>query len=282
VESIFTFRPDQTSRITLQVSDQCGQHNTDTLDVFVYDPELEVHLPADTSICLGNKLELVPVVSGAIGSISYFWPVSGGSQAVYSLIPQRNNRFTVVVEDECKRTAEASVEVQVIDVNASFEFNYDFPDQPVTNLSSPQCIYQWTFPDGSFSNLENPVYDPNQNENGAVVLHVQDENGCEDSVLKFFEPPMQLYIPTAFTPDGNGKNDLFKAEGQHIADFHIWIFDKWGNLVFESTDINQAWDGRGTRRDDHFAGANIFVYRCVARSWTGAVKEGHGTITLLR
>jgi len=56
-------------------------------------------------------------------------------------------------------------------------------------------------------------------------------------------PPLNIYVPNAFTPNGDGINDLFGAKGDGIIEFNIQIFNRWGELVFESSDINKQWDG---------------------------------------
>ena len=76
----------------------------------------------------------------------------------------------------------------------------------------------------------------------------------EDSVyVLFFEPPLppepvneNIYIPNAFSPDGDGLNDEFKVIGNsdNISTFHMYIYDRWGTLVFESSDISAGWDGK--------------------------------------
>jgi gliding motility-associated-like protein len=53
-----------------------------------------------------------------------------------------------------------------------------------------------------------------------------------------------LFIPNAFTPNGNGNNDVFLAYGQGITSFHMRIFNRWGELLFETSDMNNGWDGR--------------------------------------
>ncbi len=281
-QSIFSFNPTNTVRVSLRVKDQCGQEATDTMFVFSQDLPLEVQLPADTVICRGQRLELKPVVSGAVGELTYLWPVSGGTMPAYVLIPQRSNTFNVIVKDACDRSAEASTNVVISDISAAFDFDYDYPERPIINHSTPNRIYHWTFPDGTESEQFAPFYTPEFGQNAPVSLHVTDIYGCEASAMQFYDPPMSIFIPTAFTPDGDGLNDLFHAKGHNVAEFHLIIFDKWGTIVFESADIDQAWNGESAKGNDAIAGDNIYPYRYVARSWSGQMQEGRGTVTLLR
>lgn len=66
-----------------------------------------------------------------------------------------------------------------------------------------------------------------------------------------------LYIPNSFTPNGDGVNDIFAAKGDHIKDFEMDIFDRWGERIFSSTDVKKGWDGtlRGSAVE-----AGVYVY----------------------
>jgi gliding motility-associated-like protein len=52
-----------------------------------------------------------------------------------------------------------------------------------------------------------------------------------------------VYVPSAFTPNDDGTNDMFKAIGMDVKDFSMIIFNRWGEKIFETKDINQGWDG---------------------------------------
>jgi gliding motility-associated-like protein len=56
-------------------------------------------------------------------------------------------------------------------------------------------------------------------------------------------PSIVLYIPNAFTPNGDGLNDIFQAKGYYIEKFDMWIFDRWGEEIFHSDDLLKGWDG---------------------------------------
>lgn len=62
------------------------------------------------------------------------------------------------------------------------------------------------------------------------------------TLIKKFEF-LSLYIPNAFTPDGDGINDLFFAKGINISEFNIQIYNRWGEKIFESDDMTEVWDG---------------------------------------
>jgi gliding motility-associated-like protein len=57
-------------------------------------------------------------------------------------------------------------------------------------------------------------------------------------------PPLSIYIPSAFTPNGDGLNDMFGVKGEGIQDYRLLIYNRWGVVIFESTNAKNQWDGK--------------------------------------
>ncbi len=278
----FSFTPLTTSRITLVLTDACEQQATDYFDVYVYLDPLLVNLPENAVICRGERIVLTPHVTGGYGSYAFHWPQSGGTSGTVSFIPQMDVEYTVEVVDECGHTASASTLVQLIDVKADFDFDYFSPHQTIINHSSTGCTYTWTLPDGSISTLYEPVFEFGQGETTPLVLLVGSNEGCEDQTIRFFDPPMTIFIPTAFTPDGDGLNDIFKAEGLFVSDFHFMVFDRWGAVVFETRDINTGWNGASPKNKAGAVANDVYSYKYTATSWSGEIQERIGMVTVIR
>ena len=109
--------------------------------------------------------------------------------------------------------------------------------------------YQWDFAGLESSTLPDPSF-TFPNEVGAsypVELLVRNFLGCPDSITKIVEVQDEflVYVPTAFTPDGDGRNDVLFVEGNDISanQFHWMIFDRWGEKIFDTTDPQHGWDG---------------------------------------
>lgn len=118
---------------------------------------------------------------------------------------------------------------------------------------------------------------------GTYWLTVTDANGCSgtDSITVFPKQCMSgVYIPTAFTPDGDGKNDFFKALvfGKALL-FKLQVFDRWGQVVFQTTDPNKHWDGRNKGID---YSTTTFVWQCFYRLEGQQPEFQKGTVTLIR
>ena len=89
-----------------------------------------------------------------------------------------------------------------------------------------------------------------------------------------------LYIPNSFTPNNDGNNDVFLPTINIDSNYNFKIFNRWGELIFETTDVQEGWDGSST--DGTPLKADVYVYRIVYRDPKRVVKEIKGHVTLLR
>lgn len=104
----------------------------------------------------------------------------------------------------------------------------------------------WEFGDGDDTlNVLNPSHDYTDTGTFCSTLVVTNIHGCTDSTERCVtvEPQFSLWIPNAFTPNHDGINDYFTAKGTGIRSFEMWIFDRWGMLLFHTTDMNTGWNG---------------------------------------
>lgn len=97
-------------------------------------------------------------------------------------------------------------------------------------------------------------------ESGTYSVTVTNECGQdEDRTTISYYNCFTIYVPTAFSPNGDGKNDLFLPKSaQEFRDYNLTIFDRWGSLVFETNDINQGWDGKQGTTD---ADGEVYIWR---------------------
>ena len=91
-------------------------------------------------------------------------------------------------------------------------------------------------------------------------------------------PYMSIYIPNSFTPNGDGMNDTFGAYGEAVKDFKMQVFNRWGQVIFESNNFSSRWDGTfdGTK-----APQGSYVYRVSAIGLTGKSSTRDGTVNLI-
>ena len=92
-------------------------------------------------------------------------------------------------------------------------------------------------------------------------------------------PEMRIFVPNTFTPNGDGLNETFGARGEGIGWFDMQIYDRWGNLIFQSSNPNQQWDGTYNKQR---APEGAYVYKIFAHGVYEGSKTIDGTVTLLR
>jgi gliding motility-associated-like protein len=117
------------------------------------------------------------------------------------------------------------------------------------SLGNP-VTWTWTFGDMGTDSVQNPthVY-PNDNtgvHTYTVTLYITDVHGCTSQVSHDVEvdPEFTFYVPNCFTPNNDGVNELFFTYGIGVKTFKMWIFDRWGNKIWWSDDMNKGWDGK--------------------------------------
>ncbi|HET6228158.1 MAG TPA: PKD domain-containing protein, partial [Bacteroidia bacterium] len=165
---------------------------------------------------------------------------------------------------------------------------YDPTIQFHDRSSSDVISWKWDLGDGKIVSPKNR--DPrHQYEVGVsavynVKLFVVNNNGCVDSTMHPVEvlPEFAFYIPNAFTPNRvDGTNDTFYGKGVGIVSYHLWIFDRWGNMVFNSPDIDAGWDGRANN-GEAVAQQDVYVWKVKLTDIFGKRHDYIGTVTLVR
>lgn len=129
--------------------------------------------------------------------------------------------------------------------------NYE-PIANFINQSIGGTFFQWNFGDPlssyNISNEVSPIHYYERDGEYIVALFVMNEFDCRDSVYKTIKvkPEFAVYIPNVFTPDGDGLNDTFRVAGVGLSEknFKMNIINRWGQVVFSTTDINEGWDGK--------------------------------------
>lgn len=143
-----------------------------------------------------------------------------------------------------------------------------------TPLHFEECVpgmvdYHWNL--GNDDIMEEPAFDYVYNTAGSywVTLQIVDENGCaaeKSRIVVIKNPEMQIYIPSSFTPNRDGLNEVFKPTGMYITDDHylFMIYDRWGEVVFMTTNPQQGWDGtyKGTLVPNN--SVMTYTLRCVS------------------
>jgi gliding motility-associated-like protein len=145
-------------------------------------------------------------------------------------------------------------------VNSLIQFN---------NTSTNAVSYDWDFGSFGSSIVENPSVNFGNIEPGGqqVCLEVTSPEGCINEICQTitFGEEFLLFVPNTFTPDGDEHNNVFKPvkpEGIVLTDYNLTIFDRWGEVIFESNNFDIGWDG--TYRD-HIVKEGTYVWRITVK-----------------
>ena len=142
--------------------------------------------------------------------------------------------------------------------------------------SSGATSYEWNFGDGDSSMMANPSHTFEKEGNYEIVLTITDAGGCIDTDTLLIDLRQQItFFPNVFTPNSDGVLDRYQSRYSGSESFQIQIFDRWGRLMFESTDPETGWDG--TTPDGKNAEDGVYFY---VAEIADEVFKGH--ITLMR
>lgn len=195
--------------------------------------------------------------------------------------------FTAGNEFDCQVTGQVLVEIKTPPaINVDALPDTVFAGSPVQLVATENLdyVYNWS-PNNTLNNssIFNPIALPK--ETTTYTVSVADELGCTNtaSVEVFVRPavcgPPYIFVPTGFTPNGDGENDILYVRGNFISDMTFIIFDRWGDKVFETSNKAIGWDG--TRNGKELP-SGVFGYYLRAVCENGEVYTKQGNITLIR
>ena len=197
----------------------------------------------DTIICPGDT-----AILWATNGSSYSWsPVetlSSPDSNITFAYPSSSTTYSVQVQNNagCSITEDVLVELYDLPfVSAGYDIYIQYGDQVELQGETDASFYWASSENMSCYDCLNPLVAPIQTSD--YFIYVVDTNGCEnkDSVRVILDGT--LYVPNAFTPDGDGINDFFEIKGEEIKEFELWIFNRWGELVHHTKEITDFWDG---------------------------------------
>ena len=275
----------------LLVTDTNGCSNiSNSIDVN-FNPKPNVDFKID-GVCFENEsifTDSSTILSGSI--VSWIWDFGDGNYdtgPLVSHIYQETDLFNInlYVKSEAGCEDSASKNLQIFHVpEAEFEFYPYFastlsPEISFFNMSENASPILWSFDDGTESTIENPIHVFSDPGNYEVKLYVSDTNNCLDSVshnIKVYYDFI-LYVPNSFTPNIDGKNDLFLPKGlrmEKYKSFEFKIFDRWGELVFRTNKISEGWNGEN-------AISGKYAWVIIITDELGEVRKKVGEVMLIK
>ncbi|PSL50152.1 gliding motility-associated-like protein [Chitinophaga niastensis] len=261
--------------------------------------EGEVHnypgLKADFTIdglCKGKPIQFEDLSSYKYGNItSRAWDLGAVDTIVtpaavrsFSYTFSKGDIYTISLtlhtDKQCEKTVTKNIHIYEVNPFAGND-TILARGQPLVMQGSGGDIYSWTPADGlSDPTIAHPVL--NYNKDISFILRVSNEQGCfgYDTIsVKYYTGP-EMYIPNAFTPNGDGQNDHFRFIPVGITNYKFFrIYNRWGVEIYSSTDFRTGWDGsyRGMP-----APVDTYIWILQGTDFTGKEIMKKGTVTLIR
>lgn len=248
-------------------------------------------ITANDPICEGNDLILS---TDSFPNAIYLWSGPNGFTATdYEVtIPYvtaaASGQYLVVKQANGCSSPQTAANI-VVHPNPNADFN---PNPPSTTIMDPQVwfintsdlqmVYNWSFGDNNASTDFEPFHTYADTGTYQVILTVTNPaTSCSTLVERTYivEPYFSCFIPKAFTPNGDGLNDEFKIFTNAILAYHVNIYDRWGQIIWQSTQKEQAWNGKV---GDAEAPQGSYVYHLRLTTNTGEEKKYTGTVDILR
>ena len=296
-ENLLNVSPESTTTYYVQaVNGNCVR--TGEVTVFVVSGSAD--LPPEFLICSGDTLEIEAINLLPDVELSFEWSpqeeiISGHSSSTITVSPNETTVYEALIttEDGCVFTQSTVVFVSdlLADGAAAIANPNVIPGGGTSEISAipfnENFSYVWSPQDG----LENPfaastIASPEETTTYTVTIIDSGPWGeCRSSasvtiqVYDFICGMPNIYLPNAFTPNGDGNNDVLFLRGDNIVNMHLAIYNRWGELVFETRDQSIGWDGTFRGKDVDPA---VFVYHLEVDCGDGQSFFDKGNVTVIR
>lgn len=268
--------PAQPTTYVVIVTNVCGPMQ-DTAFVDVVTPVAEAW--PDTTVCPGVQVNLF-ASEGAF----YQWSPAAAFDDPTARSPMarvfQSTTLSVTITDSHDCSASAQVLLNAFPpatVEAGPDQIIDFGDHAALHATG-QGTFVW---EPAFTLDNDTIVDPvaYTQETTTYTVILTDSNGCEASDAVTVILPGTLFIPNTFTPNGDGYNDLFGAWGKDLSDMELWIYNRWGELIWSTAQLSGRWDGTVNGTDSPI---DTYVWKVKAKEISGKQHALVGHVNLLR
>ncbi|MCB0643986.1 MAG: gliding motility-associated C-terminal domain-containing protein, partial [Phaeodactylibacter sp.] len=290
-----TVIPDGVSSFYVTATDLNGC--VDSAQVHINSFPIDVSLAPEFFLCIGTPIELDLINNALDQQLSYEWTPSssileGDTTATPLVDPAFSSEMQVIVTNQYNCMDTLSTFVELVDVDNDL-FATATPDTIIYNsgqssqlltIDSTHYTYNW-MPAGS---LDDPtVFDPVAipDVTTTYTVTVIGDGGCSTVrtvTVVVIDPSCDepfIFVPTGFTPNDDGYNDVLYVRGNNIDEFYFTVFNRWGQKLFETEDQNLGWDG--TFQNERLA-PDVYGFYLRAKCYNGDEYFKKGNITLLR
>jgi gliding motility-associated-like protein len=259
-----SFVVDTTQAIIAYIEDQCDQQLTDTVYIDVNSTPNVSFTSSDDVGCAPFTVDIINTTPIDEMGSNCTWTIDGttytdcaGFTHTFTDPTCYDITFEMETNEGCNFEMTEEYFICVVD-DPIADFSYS-PEDPTeltnqiefNNGSTGEETYSWSFKNNGSSTQENPTLQFSgimSDETIEACLEVTSLYGCKDTICKTitFKPEFAVYVPNAFTPDGDDYNKTFHPvfpPDVDIKEYELLIFNRWGEILFESHNYNIGWDG---------------------------------------
>lgn len=258
-------------------TNSCGTA-TDSITVYV---GTTPNITGNATVCVGNSTTLT-----ATGALQYTWHGAGIAPTTANTLhiqPTSTTTYYVQCISACGVFTDSILVVvnPLPVIKASADTTITYGSTATVSVSGPSLAFYAWLPNATTGCNTCTYNEVTPTKNTQYIVTCTDLNGCiaKDTVEVKINADFGIYIPNAFTVDGNNLNDYFKPVVWGIKTYYLRIYDRWGLLVYEGNETQKGWDGY---KGNKIAPQDLYVYVCDASPYQGVKQHRTGTITLLR
>jgi gliding motility-associated-like protein len=303
----FVVVPSSPTTYSVEVTNQCGASVSTSL-LIAFNPPPTVLLNSNiNTFCIPQYVQFTD--NSLTGNVtdpinSWLWNFGDGSFSIqqnpnhlYTQAGTYTITLTVTTGNGCSNTStttsiiiNANPSPQAAFSVNSYNLNLPYDQLICTNQSQNAITYSWSFGDGGSSTATDPQYLYQSVGSFQVMLIGTSANGCKDTSLVQINTDADVTFPNVFTPNSDGSsggyyninaldNDIFFPYTTGVEEYKLSIFNRWGELIFETDDIKQGWDGyyKGKLCEN-----GVYIWKADIKLLNGKTFKKNGDVTLLR
>ncbi len=224
----------------------------DSVEITVHvTPKLIVNMQGIDSICFGNtSIQVSATASGGKPGYNYVWNngITSNGPGPFVVTPLAPGYYICTVTDACGASVSDSTKMAGWpSPKALFSATPDTAQSgqliAFVDSSKGATKWYWNFGDGSIATDSFPNHAYTTSANYLVYLIVTSSRGCKDSAAEMVIITNAFKVPNVFTPNGDGKNDVFHVTAGAMQSYSIEIYNRWGEVMFTGNDPNIDWTG---------------------------------------
>ena len=294
VNNLATISPVENTTYDVIIIDDCNDNET----MFSIDIEVPFYNPPTFSLfdlagCVGQELELSVedlFAEGVqdpddISQYSFLWSTGETSPSINVVVQEDPETYSVQVSDFCGNISESVSATVTASIPPPPAFTFEQVEDGIQFTQLTEDLFtnfDWDFGDGNNSVEYEPLHMFDTEGDYYVTLVASDDLGCSNSYVALVNIYASLffYSPDVFSPNGDGINDSFNVSIVGHDSFELFIYDRWGNQLFSTTDTEEGWDG--TYPNGNEVPQDVYMYKVFMSNPGTGEKIEKGRVSIIK